>query len=191
VSTREITGEIEALERELGTLRDQAQEQSSAFQALADQVSELQKTVNRTHDAVADCETRLQQKQAELADVQRVYDEAVRAREESAARLAEASSRVLAELEAFEQASQSLRRLTAELGGGTHNAATADAEPETLREPWDKLVEAVRQRINERFEDELVEAAARSSMGQAIDQLPEHLREAARARRQARIRGSF
>ncbi len=60
---------------------------------------------------------------------------------------------------------------------------TDPPEPAQLVEAWERLVESVRSKIDERLEDEVVESAARSFAGYEIEKLPEHLRTAARTRR--------
>ena len=52
-----------------------------------------------------------------------------------------------------------------------------------LLDAWQRLQELVRASLQEQLEDELIEAAVRSPLGRAIDDLPEHLQEAARRRR--------
>ena len=58
------------------------------------------------------------------------------------------------------------------------------AEPEELEQAWERLVAVVRERIDERLEDEIVDAAAHSVAGHGIGKLPEHLQALARRRRQ-------
>ena len=63
-------------------------------------------------------------------------------------------------------------------------------EPEDLQEQWDRLAGHVRRGLGQQLDDELIDAAARSPMGAAIGDLPRHLQEAARRRRQLLMRSA-
>ena len=195
MKSQAISQDIEALEQEVADLRAQGEADNSAFEALEAQLSELNERLAGTQGRLSDYEARIGAKQAELAAAKRdeaaeAYNETFRAREEAAARAAQAATNVLAELEAYDQATRTLQELidTMRSAPGEDFAAPDLEEPEVLREPWERLVEAMKRRINETFESELVEAAASSVMGKGIEDLPEHLRELAHVRRRARIK---
>jgi proline dehydrogenase len=196
VKSHAISGRVATLEEELSSLHAQAEDDSSALAALESRVNELQQTLVETKARLSENERRLAEKQAELAQAKRKeaaerYQEAFRAREDAAGRVAEAAATVLAELEAYDDATKTLRQLIDDIRAAPGEGVTApdlEDDPEGLRETWDRLEERVRQRSNNKLDDELVEAAARSVMGQAIEGLPEHLRELAHARRRARIK---
>jgi ABC-type phosphate transport system auxiliary subunit len=184
VTSQEIVEEFQQLEQKLATLRARAEEDESTYSELEGQVHELNQQLVLTRREVADLERLLMEKRREFLKAE--YDVAFQAREEAAARLAEAISQVLAELDLYAQAQQAL----AVLQGGP-DARDAKAEPELVTQSWERLVNAVGQRINELFEDELIETASRSLRPSAIRELPEHLREAARERTRARRRSGF
>ncbi len=181
MTSQEIVEELQQLEQKLATLHARAEEEESTFSELKGQVHELSGKLVLTSREVADLEELLVEKRAELAKAE--YDDALQAREEAAARLAEAISQVLAERDVYNRTQQAV----AALQGGP-DARDAQAEPEIATESWERLVNAVGQRINDHYEDELVEAASRSLNPVAIQELPVHLREAARERTRARRR---
>jgi hypothetical protein len=181
VTSQKIVEEFQQLEQRLATLRARAKEEQSTLNELEGRVHELTGKLALTRREVVDVEGRVAAKRTELARAE--YDDAFQAREEAAARLAGAISEVLAGLGVYDQAHQAVAALD-----GHPDVRDAQAEPEVATEPWERLVGAVEQRIKEKFEDELVEAAARSQKPSAIQELPAHLREAARERTRARRR---
>jgi hypothetical protein len=184
VTSQDIVEEFEQLEQKLATLRARAEEEESTYSEIAGQAHELSEKLGLTRREVADSTRLLMEKRTEFIKAE--YDVAFQAREEAAARLAEAISQVLAELDLYAQAQQAL----AALQGGRY-ARDAQAEPELATQSWERLVNVVGQRINELYEEELVETASRSLRPSAIRELPEHLREAARERTRARRRSGF
>lgn len=186
MASQDIAKELQDLEKKLAAAKTRVEEEQSTFSSLEEELRELRGRLTLTRREVTDFEALLVQKQSELAEseraeAQRVYQEALDTRDQAAGRLAEAATQVLAELEAYDSAREAVAAAQ-ELAG-----APDGQEPEALAESWDQLVDAVRQRINEQFEDELVEAASRSLKPGAIEALPEHLREAARERARARL----
>ena len=184
MTSQEIVEEFQRLEQRLATLRARAEEEESAYSELEGQVHELSGKLELTRHEVADFNALLIEKRTEFIKAE--YDVAFQAREDAAARLAEAISHVLAELDLYAQAQQAL----AALQGGP-DAHDAQAEPELATTSWERLVNAVQQRINEHYENALIETASRDPRPSAIRELPEHLREAARARVRARRRSRF
>jgi chromosome segregation ATPase len=178
--SQDVVLELEALEQKLGALRARAEEEQSTFSGLEGQLRELSGKLTLTRRELSDFEALVAEKRAELAEAE--YADALHEREEAAARLADAASHVLVELEAYDRAQQAVATVQA----GT-DEQDAESEGAILPEPWERLVQEVRQRINDQFEDELVEAASRSLKPGAIDELPVHLREAARERARARV----
>lgn len=183
MTSQEIVEEFQRLEQRLATLRARAEEEESAYSELEGQVHELSEKLELTRREVGDLNALLMEKRTEFIKAE--YDVAFQAREDAAARLAEAISQVLAELDLYAQAQQDL----AALQGGPD--ARDQTEPELATTSWERLVNAVEQRIKELYENELIEAASRSASPGAIRELPEHLREAARARIRARRRSRF
>jgi chromosome segregation ATPase len=181
VSSQEIAEELQQLEQKLTALRSRAEEEQSTFSELEEQVQEVSGKLVLTRQEVADLKELLADKRNELAAA--AYDDAVQTREGVATRLAEAISQVLAELDVYDRAQQAVTDLQ-----GSADGREAQTEPELATESWERLVNAVQQRINEQYENELIEAASRSLEPGAIQALPVHLREAARERTRARRR---
>ena len=184
MTSQEIVEEFQQLEQKLGTLRTRAEEEESTLSQLEGQVHELSEKSVRTRREAAELEDLLVQKRAEF--IRAEYDVAFQAREQAAARLAEAISQALAEIDIYDRAQQALATLQAGPAG-----REAQGEPEPATTSWERLVNAVQQRITEQHENELVEIASRSMSPAAIRELPEHLRDAARARIRARRRSRF
>ena len=172
----DISNEISALEEKLSALRARADDEASSLAALESQLGGLHERLEETRGRLDGNSAKLEEKRAELVRPEHEpaadpHEEALRARDDAAARVAAAIEVVLTELDAYEEA-----------------AKTLEGDPELLLDAWNMLEERVRRRIGEKLEDELVEEAARSAMGRAIDDLPPHLRELAHARRRARIK---
>ncbi len=68
-------------------------------------------------------------------------------------------------------------------GPGRTQPVALPPEPVALAESWDRLVARIRTELDQNLEEELLEAAARNPLAHAIDDLPAHLRAAARERR--------
>jgi chromosome segregation ATPase len=174
-----LTRELEALTEKLSALQAEAEEAAASSSALEEEFNQAQARLGLARRAIEEHEARLAEKQAELKKAER--EQALQLRDEAAARLTDASSKVLVELEAFEAAERAVSALEG------HPESAGD-ERDALGEPWTRLKEAVRQRIDTEFADEVLEAAVRSRMPDAMNALPAHLREAARVRIQARKR---
>lgn len=145
--------------------------------------------------AIADFERLLEQSRQELSVLQiehrarQALGEAVAARDLALREAASALQRVSTVFEeldsrraAVEQAARELRAVDSEA------SFSIPPEPGLLDAAWEGLLPLVRDRLDERLEADLVEAASASLRPNAIDELPEHLRELARQRRSARIR---
>jgi chromosome segregation ATPase len=196
VRNQPIADRVAALEDELSSLRAQHEDETLSSSALESQVAELQQRLGEARARLSENETRVMEKQAELAQAKREaaaerYQEAFRAREQAAARVAEVAEQVLAELENYDEATRTLRYVIDDMRAAPGDGVTApdvEGDPEVLLETWGTLEQRVRQRINQKLEDELVDEAAGSPMGHGIGDLPEHLREIAQARRRSRIK---
>jgi chromosome segregation ATPase len=179
MQSQKLTRELEALKEEQAALRSEVEKVEATSTELEQALDEAKDRLVLTRQAIADREKALAEKHDQLRRAQ--LEEALQRREEAAARLAEVISQVLVELEAHEAAEQAVSTLEG-------HPARLREQPDGLAEPWERLKEAVRQRSDIEFADELVEAAARSRMPDAMDALPAHLREAALTRVQARKR---
>jgi chromosome segregation ATPase len=174
-----LTRELEELAEKLSALHAEAEEAEATSFALEEEIHQAKARLGLARRAIEDHEARLAEKKDELKKAER--EEALQLWDEAAARLADASSKVLVELEAFEAA----ERAVSALGG--HPESAGD-DRDVLGAPWTQLKQAVRERIDTEFADEVLEAAVRSRMPDAMNALPAHLREAARARIRARKR---
>jgi DNA repair exonuclease SbcCD ATPase subunit len=201
VSSEELTREIASLEEEIAALRATEEEERAAAAALEAQLTELRYRLTLARGAFTAHEKQIQEKRAELEQVvaqeaRERFEQVMQEREAAAAALAEAAEQLLERLAELDRSQEAARSVwvAAQADGATGRGADLQvppeitAEPEVMREAWDRLCDEIRKRINEQFEDELVDAASRSTLGSAIDDLPLHLRELARQRRQAMFR---
>jgi chromosome segregation ATPase len=172
--------ELDALRDHLARVRAEAEEAESVSVTLKQQLEEIEGRVHLTRRAISDYEQAIAEKEQLLAAAAR--EEAIQRQAEAGARLAESVDRLLTDLAAYEEAEADVTQSEGRA------ADSLPPQPEVLRERWDRLKDAVRERSDVEFADELVEAAARSRVPSVIDSLPAHLREAARARVQARRR---
>ena len=194
--------EIESLEAEIATLRALEQEEDSAVTALSAEMEARQGRLSSTRRALADHQESVEKKRVQLDEqmaeqARRVFEQVLQNRTEAGKSVAEAAEVLLERLAALDGLREEARSAWAAaqvrakaVGKQLDPAAGAEveADPEVMRESWDRLSQEVRKRIDEHFEDDLVEAAARSPMGRAISDLPEHLRQLARQRRLALMR---
>jgi hypothetical protein len=144
--------------------------------------------------AIADFERVLEQSHEELSALhidlaRQTFDKAVEARDlalREAASALEWIRKVFEQLDsrraALEQAERELRAVDSEA------SFSIPPEPGLLDAAWEGVIPLLRERLNELLETDLVEAASASLRPNAIDELPEHLRELARQRRSERIR---
>jgi uncharacterized phage infection (PIP) family protein YhgE len=175
VTSQKNVEELQQLEQKVATLNARAEEEESIFNELREQIHELSAKLVLTNRELADSEALLAEKRTEYAAAE--HDDALQAREETAARLAEAVSHVLAELHVYDRAQQAVAAFQDD-----SDARDAQAEPEIAAELWERLVNAVQQRTNNRLEAELVEAGSRNLNPSASQELLMHLRKAARER---------
>ena len=194
--------EIESLEAEIATLRALEQEEDSAVTALSAEMEARQGRLSSTRRALADHQESVEKKRVQLDEqmaeqARRVFEQVLQNRTEAGKSVAEAAEVLLERLAALDGLREEARSAWAAaqvrakaVGKQLDPAAGAEmeADPDVMRESWDRLSQEVRKRIDEHFEDDLVEAAARSPMGRAISDLPEHLRQLARQRRLALMR---
>jgi hypothetical protein len=144
--------------------------------------------------AIADFERVLEQSHQELSAlhidlVRQTFDKAVEARDlalREAASALEWIRKAFEELDsrraALERAERELRALDPE------SASSIPPEPGLLEAAWEGVLPLLRERLDDLLEHDLVEAASASLRPNAIEELPEHLRELARQRRSERIR---
>jgi chromosome segregation ATPase len=201
VRSDDVSRELAALQEEIVALQAAEQKEDSALAALEAQLTEGRDRLTLARRLLASQEKQIEQKRAELeeamaADARERFEEVMREREAMAASLAEAAELLLERLVALDRSQDAVRDAwaPAQAAGAAGRRSDLEtppeitAEPEVMRESWDRLCHEIRNRMNEQFEDELVDAASRSPLGSAINDLPLHLRDIARQRRHAIIR---
>jgi len=178
----ELNREIRAMERELQHARQLAEKSQAALSALDEQRREREGRLTLALRAQQDYERRLEEKRAELA----------RAEAEAAleALKNELRNRDVA-AEAFATAQEEVEKVRQAIllrGGAELRDAAAElpdepgAPPSVFAEALTTLTDLVSQRADHDLERDLVEAAARSPMGNDISRLPAHLQGLARER---------
>jgi hypothetical protein len=201
VRSDDVSRELAALQEEIAALRAAEQEEDSVMAAFEAQLTQQRNRLTLARRLLADQERQIERKRAELEeamaeDARERFEEVMRERAAAAASLAEAAELLLERLVTLDRSQDAVRVAwaTAQAAGAAGPRSDLQtppeiaAEPEIMREPWDRLCHEIRNRINERFEDELVDAASHSPLGSAINDLPLHLRDVARQRRHAIIR---
>lgn len=145
--------------------------------------------------AIADFERLIEESRQELSALaiehraRETLAKAVQARDLELRETASALERIRAAFEqldarraAVEQAARELRALDPAA------SFSIPPEPGLLDAAWEGVIPILRERLDEQLETDLVEAASASLRPNAIDELPEHLRELARQRRSERVR---
>jgi DNA repair exonuclease SbcCD ATPase subunit len=197
VRGNDLGREIEALEAEIAKLRALEHEEDSAVAALREEIEARLGRLSSTRRALADNQDAVEKKRSELDEklaeqARKLFEQVLQDRRAAGESVAEATETLLTRLHDLDTLDEEARsaweaaQLRATATGNPLDPAAGDeleADPEVMRESWDRLSHEVRKRTDEYFEHELVEAAAQSPMGHAIPNLPEHLRELARQRR--------
>jgi chromosome segregation ATPase len=131
----------------------------------------------------------------ELEEARQALAEAVTERDTTIGQTAAALETALALLEEVDRRRQAVTEASerlAALDPRTPKARpVAPEEPDTLHEPWQRLVTAVKDQVDEELETEIIDAAARSNAPYAINALPEHLRAVAMERRRKMQRAAL
>jgi chromosome segregation ATPase len=200
--TEETRNELAALEHELQRVRQVAEENRAALSVLDEQRQEREGRLALALRAQQDFERRLEEKRDELARAEaeaalEALKRAVGNRDVAAEAFASAARSVMMRLQDFDAAQEGVdnawqaallrapadaRAAAAEFPGTLH------AQPAVFTEALTTVIEIVSQRAGHDLERDLVEAAARSPLGNDIATLPTHLQGLARARRAAMIR---
>ena len=187
-----ISQDIEALERDLVSLRARVEGDSSNFATLEQQVAELRENLLRNRESVAEREARLAEKQQELKEAKRLealaaYEGDLRSQREAADRAANAATDLLAALDAYDDKTLNVRRLLEEMReafGSDERVAEVEAavqdEPSRLRGTWEAVMAATKWRLEAQVEETV-----------AGEELPKDLQDLAQERRRARIKEYF
>ena len=187
-----ISQDIEALERDLASLRARVEGDSSNFATLEQQVAELRENLLRNRESVAEREARLAEKQQELKEAKRLealaaYEGDLRSQREAGDRAGNAATDLLAALDAYDDKTLNVRRLLEEMReafGSDERVAEVEAavqdEPSRLRGTWEAVMAATKWRLEAQVEETV-----------AGEELPQDLQDLAQERRRARIKEYF
>ena len=192
----ELKREIKAMERELQHARQLAEKNQAALSALDEQRSEREGRLTLALRAQEDYERRLEEKRAELARAEaeaalEALKNELRNRDVAAEAFASAAQSVIERLQDFDTAQEEVEKARQAIllrGPAELRAAAAElldepgAPPAVFAEALTTLTDIVSQRADHDLERDLVEAAARSPMGNDISRLPTHLQGLARER---------
>jgi chromosome segregation ATPase len=194
MATGDVRNEIAELERELQLARQTAEESHAALSALEEQRREREGRLAVALGAQKDFERRLEEKQVELrrAEAEAAL-EALKAalgeRDGAAEAFASAARSVVSRLQDVDAAQESVESAWQAFLSSRGPAADEElpsedlhASPSVFTDALEMLTETVSERADQNLERDLVEAAARSPLGNDISTLPTHLQGLARAR---------
>jgi chromosome segregation ATPase len=194
VDRDELELQAAALERDLEAAAAEARAAEETLERLKQSQSETAGRLTRASTAEADLKQRLGDVRAALREAAReaaeqALSQAVAVRDASAKEAAAAINRAIARLENLDAARAQVERAAGEATkAGSRVGPTLPAEPSSLAEQWSRLEQLVGANAQWRLEEDMIEAAAASAMGRAIDELPVHLQQLARERRRAKQR---
>jgi chromosome segregation ATPase len=188
------------VEKRLGTLearRRDAQERMARsrerLQHLEEERDELLGEAALAQQTLADLEEYEARLQAELArarveEARGAFAEAVQARDASVGRASEALGALAAALADVEARRRAVTETHRALAALDEAAPGVPPEPQAFRDQRREAARLVERELDgelRRLEADLVEAAVRSPQPSAIEELPEHLQDVARRRKQA------
>jgi len=196
---------MEQLRATLGSLEEELRRAQTRLHQAHEEIEDLDRrkaaaagTVSLAERAISDLETRLVEQREVFAKLQRLEE----MRNELAARTAErdaaatevatATEALLMRLDELAEKRKTLAAARKALRSAGSPVAAQDVgpEPPALRDQWERLLERIRADLDHELENDLVEAAARSPLGHAIQDLPAHLRILATERRRTLIEES-
>ncbi|HEX3225218.1 MAG TPA: hypothetical protein VHQ89_03905 [Gaiellaceae bacterium] len=183
---------LAALEDELARAQSRLHAGQQEIEDLEKRKAETEGTVVLAQRAISDLERRLAEQREVLARQQRLDEardrlgQAVADRDAAATRLAATAETLIAQLDELSSMKETVTTARQAVhAAGERRTIDLPREPAELREAWDRLIERIRTDLGNQLEHELLDAAARSPFGNAIRDLPAHLRAAARERRAA------
>jgi hypothetical protein len=187
--------EIAALERELQRVKHEAERNQAALSALDEQRHEREGRLAVALRARQDLERILEEKRVEVARAEaeaalETLKQALADRDAAAEAFAAAGRSVMLRLQEFDAAQEKSESAWEGVVQVRHAEALELPDdphdrPGVFTEALERLTELVGRRAERQFESDLVEAAARSPLGNDISTLPAHLQELARARHRA------
>jgi hypothetical protein len=198
IDTEAITNQLAQLEEHLQQVRQVAEESHAALATLEEQRVEREGQLTLARREEEDLSRRIEEKRAELkrADAEaavEAYDRSVSARDAVAEKVASAVQAAVAALGEYDAAQEDvgtawetvLRSRSAAGDSRTGKIPESGREPTVLKKAFETLAGLVRERLDGELERDLIEAAARSPMGNDIPKLPAHLQALARERRRS------
>ena len=190
-----MTSDWNELEREVAELSEALREAATREREYGQLLDELEsrqtETVGRlalARQQVTDFEARLTARQADLEAArteaaQATFERTIAGRDAATLAAAADINALLVKLNDLETWAEQLAEIKSSLGREGVSVEIA-AEPDEFVDAWRTLSQFVRSKLEEKLEDELLEAAIRSANATAaIARLPEHLQELARQRR--------
>jgi chromosome segregation ATPase len=192
VKSETISQDIEALERDLASLRARVEDDSSSFATLEQQVAELRENLLRTRESMTEREARLAEKRQELSESKRLealaaYEKDLRTQREAGDQAATAATDFLVALDAYDDETLKLQRILEDMrsafGSDERVSKVEQAlqdEPSRLRGTWEAVMAATKWRLDARAEETV-----------AGEELPKELQDIAQERRRARIKEYF
>ncbi len=184
---KQVETEVQGLREELEAVQARATEYEAALEELARQRNEAAGRFELAQRQAAEYGARLAERETELAEAKKRdetyqrFRSALERRDAAASEAAAAIDGALERFEAFVELQGAVVTARAEVAPGYD--VSVSKEPEELVDAWQRLVDVVRQKIDEQLQDEVVDAAARSIAGHDIAKLPEYLQAVARMRR--------
>lgn len=182
--------DVQRVADELKNLRDALDELTlrttsyeTALEDLSVRRDEVAGRLDLARRQAADFTNRLVAKEAELEETRKLaayqaFKESVSSRDDAAAHAASAIDEVIAALTLLSGLQDAVA--AASRAVPPEFDVSSVEPPDVIESAWQRLVDYVRSRIEERLQDEAVEAAARSFQGYEINKLPEHLQALAR-----------
>jgi chromosome segregation ATPase len=187
---REATTHVTDATTRLATAEEQLAEVEEQRHALAGEAA-----ISRR--AIADYQELLEKFRGELAalhveQAHETFEKAVQVRDHAVREAASALEWITTALEQLDTRRTAVAQAEQELRAIDPGASVSiPPESDILDAAWEEILPLLRARLNERLEADLIEAAVASLGGRAIEELPEHLRELARQRRNQRGRETF
>jgi hypothetical protein len=189
---QKLASDLSDLEEERERLRARVASAEEMLKALDQRKAEAAGTVTNTRRALGDLEERFTEirealAEAEREEARRTLETALAERDAAAMQLAETVEQTLDDLSSLDAARAAAAAIHQAFvsGPGRTQPTELPSEPVALAESWDRLVARIRTELDQSLEEELLEAAARSPLAHAINDLPAHLRAAARERRRS------
>ncbi len=182
----ELAREVESLQGELEEARARALGHGTALAELEERRTETKDDLELARKQITDLAKQIELRQTELEEArqQALYDTFVEALALRDAASHDAAVQLEAALEALTALEQRREEVAAAFASVSPRfEAEVPDELGELDEAWAKVVALVRADLDQKLEDELVYAAATSPGGQAIQELPAHLREVASRKR--------